>query len=226
MSVRVDDSTPGIRLVLLDRPDTRNAIDADLLNGLGGAIESASDGVIVIGSTATEAFSSGADLTLTDEERAAVSDGLYALYERMQSAPQLIIAAAAGHAVGGGAQLLLASDIRVAAPNVAIRFAGAGHGLVVGAWGLADLVGRSRAIDLCVSMRKVDAEEAYSIGLVDRISGAPVDTAIAYATHALSLDARALRGLKSVVAAGSRSDRLERERRLNSSWDGSVPPLP
>src|SRR3954467_6370006 len=91
----------------------------------------------------------------TDPERAAVSALLYALYGRMTSSDAIIVAALGGAAVGGGAQLAIAADLRVASPGAHVRIAGPGHGLAVAAWGLPSLVGRGRAVDLCLTMRHV-----------------------------------------------------------------------
>ena len=82
----------------------------------------------------------------------------------------IVVAALDGAAVGGGAQLAIAADLRVAAPAAFLQLAGPGHGLAVGAWGLPSLVGRGRALDLCLSMRPVEREEALAIGLVDRVA--------------------------------------------------------
>src|SRR5919108_254958 len=70
---------------------------------------------------------------------------------------------------GAGAQLAVAADLRVASPGARIQVAGPGHGLAVAAWSLPSLIGRGRAMDLCLTMRPVGAEEALRIGLVDRL---------------------------------------------------------
>ena len=88
-----------------------------------------------------------ADLSLADDERAQVSDLLYRLYQRMLLSPAPVIAAVDGPAVGGGAQLALASDLRVGGAGARLRFVGPGHGLAVGSWGLPSLVGRGRGCE-------------------------------------------------------------------------------
>ena len=79
-------------------------------------------------------------------------------------------------------------------PDRPIRFAGPGHGLAVGAWGLGSLVGRGRAIDLCLSMREVSADEAAAIGLVDRVADDPDAAALELATQVTRLDVPPSRG--------------------------------
>ena len=73
----------------------------------------------------------------------------------MLASPVIIIASIHGAAVGAGAQLAVASDLRIGSPPARFRFAGPGHGLAVGAWGLPSLVGRGRAAEICLSMRWV-----------------------------------------------------------------------
>jgi len=220
--VRYRDDPRGIRSILIDRPDTRNAINPEVVSGIRQGVMDAPGPVVVLGSVDPGAFSSGADLALPETERAKVSDSLYGLYQQMRASRQIIIAAASGPAVGGGAQLLIASDIRIVSPHASIRFLGPSHGLVVGAWGLPSLVGRGRAMDLCLSMRTVDAEEALAIGLVDRIVEDPLDSALDYAAALLSLDHSALSAVKKVISIDSVDESLRAERAANSSWDGEV----
>ncbi len=179
----------------------------------------------MLGSNDPKTFSSGVDIRVSDEERAAVSDALYGLYTEMRSTPKIILSSASGDAVGGGAQLLIASDIRIVGPDTVIRFVGPGHGLVVGAWGLPSLIGRGRALDLCLSMRPVTADEALAIGLVDRIVDDPFGDAMQYAREILRLDPPTVAGLKRIVSIGEPDAALLEERRLNSTWDGSLPQI-
>jgi enoyl-CoA hydratase/carnithine racemase len=221
--VRVEDHDHGVRVVLLDRPEKRNAIDREMVGAIQEALETTRGAVMVLGSTHSSAFSSGADLDLLPDERAEVSERLYALYEAMQGSSVVLIAAASGHAVGGGAQLLIACDLRVVAPDTTIRFMGPGHGLAVGAWGLPSLVGRGRAMDLCLSMRPVDSEEALQIGLVDRVVENPLREANDYAYRIAQLDRDALATIKMVIGTADRAESLRIERDHNAGWDGSIP---
>jgi enoyl-CoA hydratase/carnithine racemase len=223
-SLEVDDVALGVHRIRLDRPERRNAIDLALVDELDAAFADVQDPVVVLGSTDPACFCAGADLGVSDEERAAVSDRLYALYRRMIDLESVIVVAVTGHAVGGGAQLAIAGDLRVANPQTRLRFPGPGHGLTVGAWGLPSLVGRGRALDLCLTMREVGAEEALAIGLVDRVSDDVDATAMELAVGLAALDRGALQRTKAIVLEATSIRRaLDLERARNQGWSGEVP---
>ena len=177
--------------------------------------------VLVLGSASPAMFCSGADLAIDSEERALVSRELYSLYEAMIGATIPIIAALDGPAVGGGAQLALAADLRIASPQAWIRFVGPGHGLAVGAWGLPSLVGRGRALDLCLSGERVAAEQAYDLGLLERLAEDPIAAAQTLAAHWAELDSDAVARVKAITGAGlPRAGALAAEARGNAAWQG------
>ena len=152
----------------------RNAVNDAFLARLNEAIDRAEerhDAALVFRSSLDGVFCSGADLTLPDAERALVSDRLYATYQRMLQSPVIFVAEVAGAAVGGGAQLCLAADVCMATPNAWFRFAGAGHGLAVGAWALVNIAGRHAAADMCLTTRRVDAPEAIRLGIATPLAG-------------------------------------------------------
>ncbi len=178
---------------------------------------------VVLSSSDPAAFCAGADLSIGDGERARVSDLLYSLYGRMIAFHAPIVVAVAAQAVGGGAQLAIAGDVRVAGPHASFRFAGAGHGLAVGAWGLPSLVGRGRAMELCLTMRDVSAGEALTLGLVDRIEDEPESAALAFAAGVAQLVPEAVGRIKRVAAeAAGLHAALELERTGNRDWSGST----
>jgi enoyl-CoA hydratase/carnithine racemase len=220
----VDRPRDGVVRIRLDRPARRNALDAELVEALHDAVGSLDARAAVLGSTDPSVFCAGADVDMDDAERALVSDRLYALYDRMLAAGTPLIAALGGAAVGGGAQLAVACDLRVAGPAARLRFPGPGHGLAVGAWALPSLVGRGRAIELCLSMRWVAADEAHRIGLVDRVADDAEAAALDLAEAVAALDPDAVRRVKDVVgAAGRDADALAQEAAGNRrSWSGSL----
>jgi enoyl-CoA hydratase len=203
-----DRPVAGVLRVRLDRPERRNALDRPTVAALHDLFAAPDEPVVLLGSTSRAAFCAGADLGLPDDERAAVSDLLYALYGRMAACDAIVVAALDGPAVGGGAQLAIAADLRVASPGARIRVAGPGHGLAVAAWGLPSLVGRGRAMDLCLTMRAVEAAEALAIGLVDQVV-APDDVytaAVAMAKRYSAGPALALRAAKAAIDGGLDGD--------------------
>jgi enoyl-CoA hydratase/carnithine racemase len=222
---RVERSDDGVVEVLLDRPAKRNALDRELVMMLGDAFADDTARVFVLASSEPgSVFSGGADLTLEDGERAQVSDLLYRLYERMLGSRAPVIAVVEGAAVGGGAQLALASDLRVGGAGAVFRFVGPGHGLAIGAWGLPSLVGRGRALELCLTMRPVGAQEALAFGILDRLDADPRAAAVALAHEICTLDAGAVARLKSITCSASGVlPALEEERRGNyETWSGAV----
>jgi enoyl-CoA hydratase len=223
-SLRVDRPLRGVLRLRLHRPERRNALDRPLLDALLDAFDDPGEPVVVLGSTSPEAFCAGADLRLADAERAEVSDLLYALYQRMTACDAIVVAALPGPAVGGGAQLAIAADLRVAARGARIQVAGPGHGLAVAAWGLPSLVGRGRAMDLCLTMRAVGADEALAMGLVDRVVDDAEEASLELARELAALDAGAAARVKRVAWDAARAlEALEAERAGNrASWSGSM----
>ena len=187
------------------------------------ALEAEQASVIVLGSSGSGRFCGGADTSLDDAERAWVSDALYALYARILELPRPVVAALDGPAIGGGLQLAIACDLRVAAPGAWLAARGPGHGLAVAAWGLPGLVGRSRALDLCLTGRRVEAQEALAIGLVDRIDDDPAEAALALAAELAELDEPAVARVKRIVA-GDLAAALAEEAEGNRGWSGALPP--
>lgn len=223
------DVRDGIVTLSLNRPGRRNALDGELVSRLRAAFE-AHGGArgLVVRSASAGMFCAGADLSVPDAERAAVSRELYALYGQMIAVPAPVLAALDGPAVGGGAQLAVACDLRLAGPAASVRFLGPGHGLAVGAWALPALVGRGRALDLCLTGRTVDPEEALRIGLVDRLAADASAAAAQLAADIAALDPGAVARVKAVSAralADGGAAALSQEAEGNAAWAGGTPGL-
>jgi enoyl-CoA hydratase/carnithine racemase len=221
----VDRPRDGVVRLRLNRPSRHNAIDDQLLAGLRGALENIAGDpaarAVVLSSATPAMFCAGADLKVADAVRRQVSSDLYRLYQRMLSLPVPILAALTGPAVGGGAQLAIASDLRVAQPGTWLRFVGPGHGLAVGAWGLPSLIGRGRALDLCLSGRRIGAQAAADMGLVDRIAEDAEAHALDLAAEFSALDPGAVARTKALVGAGLPAA-LESEAEGNRHWSGQA----
>jgi enoyl-CoA hydratase len=215
-NVVTERSSAGYLRLLLSRPDQRNALVPGMVVALTEAMQTDGDAVVLLGSTDPTVFCAGADLSLPMADRAAVSDLLYECYEHMITRPGPVSAVVGGPAVGGGAQLATATDLRIAGPGARLRWAGpAGAGLAVGAWILPDLVGRGTALELCMTGRWVDAAEALKLGLVHRVDDDPDRTAAGLAETLVAGGPLGPGRIKTVASSGGLLDRLRTERQVN-----------
>jgi enoyl-CoA hydratase/carnithine racemase len=226
--VVVERSAAGYLRLLLARPDRRNALDPGMVRALMHAFRAEPAALVILGSTDPQSFCAGADLAISDAKRSEVSDLLYECYEVMITRPGPVIAVIRGPAVGGGAQLATAADLRIASPAARMRWAGPpGRDLSVGAWLLPDLVGRGAAMELAMTGRWVDAAEALRLGLLDRVDDEPEQAAASLAEALLTRGAGALANVKMVTSAGDLLDRLHAERDANrAAWTHPLPGPP
>ncbi len=209
--------------VRFDGAARRNAVGLDTVNALRSALESEPSTPLVLGSTDSSIFSAGADVTVTDSVRRQISDQLYGCYRLMLTRPGPVIAVVEGAAVGGGAQLTTAADLRVGGNDARWQWVGPGHGLVVGGWILPALVGRARALELTLTSRWLGADEAVRYGLLPEVQQDPWAEAARIAGHLLRLDQHALGQLKRLSLDDGLLERLAAEQHQNSSWDGRAP---
>ena len=211
-------SRAGYLRVLLARPERRNALDAGMVGALVEAFTSDATAPVLLGSTDPRVFCAGADLTLGAADRAVVSDLLYQCYEIMITRPGPVIAVIPGPAVGGGAQLAAAADLRVAGPRARLRWTGPpGLGLAVGGWILPSLAGRGTAMELVLTGRWVEATEAHARGLVNWLSDEPAQLGRQIAESLLTRAAGHPGPVKTIVSCGCLLDRLHAERAANQA---------
>ncbi|WP_322410914.1 enoyl-CoA hydratase/isomerase family protein [Microbacterium invictum] len=176
-------------VVTLDRPEVRNAIDqatVDALHTVCADLEHEPRTLIVTGSGGI--FASGADIAELRVRRAADARRAInqAVFMRVRALPMPVIAALDGYALGGGAELAYAADIRIATPSVKIGNPETGLGIMAAAgatWRLPAIVGEARAAEMLLTGRILDADEALSWGLVSALH--PADELLA-AAHALA----------------------------------------
>jgi enoyl-CoA hydratase len=172
----------GIAVVTLNRPSVRNAINHEVVRGLADALETLADDestrvLILTGAAGPDgraAFASGADIGELRERRGA--DALRGinstLFLRVERFPCPVIAAVRGVALGGGCELALACDLRVAGESSRFGQPEVGLGIIPAAgapWRLPRLVGWGTAREMILTGRIVDAAEALRIGLVNRV---------------------------------------------------------
>ncbi|MFJ6548629.1 enoyl-CoA hydratase/isomerase family protein [Microbacterium sp. NPDC091676] len=159
----------------LNRPHKRNAIDQatiDALHALCAELEETPRTLILTG--ADGVFAAGADIAeLRDRRAGDARRGINAhAFVRVAELPMPVIAAIDSYALGGGAELAYAADIRLATPTLKIGNPETGLGILAAAgasWRLKEIVGDARAIELLLTGRTVHAEEALRIGLVSSL---------------------------------------------------------
>jgi enoyl-CoA hydratase len=169
----------GLAVLTIDRPDARNAISLDTMAELEKALDALGAGVraLVVTGAGDRAFVSGGDLKelsaiRTIEEASAMAWRMRTICDRLAEFPAPVVAALNGHAFGGGAEVAVAADIRLAADDIKIAFNQVSLEIMP-AWGgaerLAALVGRGKALLLAGTGTVLDAAEAQRIGLIDRV---------------------------------------------------------
>lgn len=162
-------------LATLNRPEKRNAIDQDLIDALHAlcdGLEREPRTLILRGSGGT--FAGGADIAQLRERRAA--DALKGIntraFQRVNALPMPVIAVLEGYALGGGAELAYAADIRVGTPTLKIGNPETGLGIIAAAgasWRLRELVGEPLAAEIMLAGRVLNAQESLSAGLITHI---------------------------------------------------------
>ncbi len=176
----------SVGVLTLDRPERKNALSRHALRELGrlGAelVADPSVKVIVLTGGGSQVFCAGADLKerqgFTNED-VRVQVGLYRTELRvLDKSPKPVVAALNGVALGGGLELALLCDLRVAAPHVKLGLPETTLGIIPGAGGtqrLPRIVGEARAKEMILLGRAIGAEQALAWGLVNRVSPAGVD---------------------------------------------------
>ena len=191
-----------------------NALGAPIVEGLTKAVEAFETGdakAAVIASSLSGFFAAGADIklmsTLDGNSFAGYRDRLRAPLERLATCGKPSIAAIDGRALGGGLELAMACTLRFATPASRLGLPEVKLGLLPGAGGtqrLPLLVGRGRALEIMLSGREVEADEAAAIGLVDRVvDGDVVAEATAYAQRLAQLSAPAMAAIIACVDAAA-----------------------
>ncbi len=179
----------------IDRPDRRNAVDAEHLAGLRAAFESVGDARALVLTGAGTAFCAGADLThVEDREAAAV---VRATLDVLSGLPICTVAAVHGPAMGAGMQLALACDLRVAGPDARFGIPSSKLGLMVDHWTiekLALLAGHGPARAVLLAADTIDAEAALRTGFAQRAGDLAV--AVAWAEEIAGLAPLSVAGQK------------------------------
>jgi len=211
-----------VATLTIRRPEVKNAIDLATMDELDRAVaaleaDRALQAAIVTGAGGT--FVSGGDLKSLEtlegiEAGRAMSRRMQAILLRLEGLEVPVVAAIEGYALGGGAEVALACDIRIAGADAQIGFKQIAMGIMVG-WGggqrLRALVGRARALELLLTGDMMDGEEAYRVGLVNRVvpPGNALTEAEAVARRVAAQPPLAVRAIKRALYQG---EAMPRER--------------
>ncbi|WP_194903660.1 enoyl-CoA hydratase/isomerase family protein [Catenulispora rubra] len=200
-----------VAVITINRPRSRNAISLGTMDLLDKALASAAHaGSLVITGAGDRAFVSGGDLkelaAIRDEDGAlAMALRMRGVCDRLAEFPGPVIAALNGHALGGGAEVAVAADIRVAADDIKIGFTQSTLAIMP-AWGgaerLATLVGRGRALMLAGAGTVLDAGQAQRIGLIDQVLPR-TEFEQGWRSMARSLATAPARAIKHILADGT-----------------------
>ncbi|MGH7269446.1 MAG: enoyl-CoA hydratase/isomerase family protein [Polyangiaceae bacterium] len=227
----------GVAIWTIDRPAVRNALDSATFSALAAAIAGAARdlrlrAVVLTGAGST--FVSGGDLaelrsTTTRAGGARLARAGRRVCDGLAKLPVPVIAALPGPAIGGGAELAIACDLRIADPRATLAFKHGRMGVTT-AWGLlpklAGMVGHSAAARLLLLGHRLDAAEALRVGLVDAVApgGACVAMAIAWAKDAARAAPGAIAGMKELLndALDVRAPHRARELKwFTSAWQSA-----
>lgn len=209
----------GIVLLGLDRPVAKNALGRQLLAEFREALRSLGSDpavrVAVVHSLVPGVFCAGADLKeradMSQAEATAFVQGLRSAFTELEDLSMPVIAALEGAAFGGGLELALCADLRVAGAEAKLGLVETALAIIPGAGGtqrLPRLIGASRAKELIFTARRIGAGEAGRLGLVDRVvaPGEALESALALAREILPNGPIALRMAKRAVNQGMELD--------------------
>lgn len=205
-----------VGVITLDRPPA-NSYDQQFLRDLGGAIDDArwDDGVraLVVASSSEKFFSAGADVSAfqagSPRQRAMTALLAHEVFRKFEHTPMIVVAAIAGHCLGGGFELALACDLRFAAEGeYRIGLPEVNLGLFPGSGGtqrLPRLVGLPKGIDLIANATTLTPAQAHEIGVVDRLFADPAACragALEYAAKLAAGPAEAIGRAKVAASLG------------------------
>ncbi|HEV7780472.1 MAG TPA: enoyl-CoA hydratase-related protein [Chitinophagaceae bacterium] len=173
----------GIYTITINRPDKLNALNKTVLDELNKALDEINDNAgirsVIITGAGPKAFVAGADISefggLNKTEAMALAKRGQDTFARIENSPKPIVAAVNGFALGGGCELAMSCHFRIAAENAKFGQPEVNLGLIPGYGGtqrLVQLAGKGIAMELLMSARMIDANEAKQLGLVNHVTPA------------------------------------------------------
>jgi enoyl-CoA hydratase len=215
----------AVGVAVIDRPERRNALSAELCDGLREHVEQNADlRTVVISGSGDKAFCAGADLGRRATEVGGLEHGggdsfrpaFESLLDAIVASPAPVIAAVNGAALGAGMQLAVACDVRVVAPHATFGIPAARLGVLLSGANigrLATLVGQAAARDLLLTARVLDVEAATRVGLVQRIADDALMAARGLASDIAALAPLTIAGHKRALNLVAEAQSLSLEKR-------------
>ncbi|MFZ4584336.1 MAG: enoyl-CoA hydratase/isomerase family protein [Acidimicrobiia bacterium] len=199
-----------IGVITIDRPERKNALNAQMCADFSAHLAAQRDVRALVLTGAGDAFCAGADLVtrIGDDHSDAFRPAFELLQDGLEAFPAPVIAAVDGPAIGAGTQLLTACDLRVAGRAARFAIPAARIGLILSAANLERLlrlVGSGAARDLLFTSRTLDQNEAFAMGLVDRVVKSALDAARLLAFEIATLAPLSVQGHKQALLAIERS---------------------
>ncbi|MBW9172666.1 enoyl-CoA hydratase/isomerase family protein [Clostridium estertheticum] len=170
----------GIAKIIINRPKALNALNSETIKELGTVINEISERedikVVIITGAGEKSFVAGADITemkdLTAIQAKELSRKAQKVFSEIENMPQVVIAAVNGYALGGGCELSMCCDIRLVSSKARFGQPEVGLGIIPGFAGtqrLPRLIGKGIAKELIFTTDMIDADEAYRIGLANKV---------------------------------------------------------
>ena len=168
-----------VGVITINRPEALNALNTEVIQDLDAVLDSIDLGttrVLVVTGAGEKSFVAGADIaamsTMTVQEAREFSKAGNDVFRKLETLPIPSIAAVNGFALGGGCEIAMACDIRIASDNAVFGQPECGLGIIPGFGGtqrLARLIGPGKAKEMVFASRNIKADEAYRVGLVNAV---------------------------------------------------------
>jgi enoyl-CoA hydratase len=225
--VHLDAGDDGVGIITVDRPSKLNALDWNAMSEFHARIREARDDkrirALVITGTGERAFISGGDLGElqnypAERDGRRLADVMGDALADLDAMEIPVVAAINGHSRGGGCEVAVACDLRIASENSTLGFVHVRQGITT-AWGgaqrLKRLVGYGRAMELLLTGRIISPQEALSLGMIEQIVpvGQALEAAKALALQIASNPPQAVRALKRLLRLNA-TEAFEEERRM------------
>ena len=230
------ESAGGVCTITLNRPGSMNSLNLRIVEALAEAVAALrfdrSVRVAVITGAGEKAFCSGADLkeraTLPPDQVRRFIATIRDTFTAIEALPQPVIAAVNGVALGGGTELALACDLRVASDRATLGLTEVKLAIIPGAGGtqrLPRLIGKGRAMELILTGRSIGAAEALAIGLVNRVApaGGLMEAVRKLAGEMLSAGPVALQQAKLAINQGYETDLATGLKLETAAYEAVIP---